>query len=515
MFMTACHQTESSTKRIFKYNQADNINSLDPAFAKAQNNIWAVNQIFDGLVYFEDDQIKPRLAKSWSVSEDGKLFTFDLDNSYKFHQNDCFNSESERMLSAHDVVFSFERILSNTINSPGSWIFAGIVDEDKPFVALNDTTFQLKLKDAFIPILGILSMQYCSIVSKKAVDYYGRSFRKNPVGTGPFQFKRWKENHALYLQSNLEYPNIKHNLDGIKVSFVPDKKIAFYEFKNGKIDFISGVESSFANELLSKDGKLLDELSGQMNFYTNPYLNLEYIGINQNLSKLNILGNLSFRKALHIAINREELLQLFKNNIGEPAINGVIPKGLKGHNEDFSYGSYRPDLAKSIIDSLGMIYNLDTTLTIYTNQEYVDVITYVSKSWENIGLKVNVEIAESAILRQQMRNGQVNLFRASWIADYLEEQSYLCLFYGKNPAPPNYSQFKSSGYDIIYERAISESDNNWRYQMYRTLDSIVINNLPIIPLYYDETALFVSKRIRSGFTSNPLNVLDLRKIQMD
>jgi peptide/nickel transport system substrate-binding protein len=512
--MMACQEKKAFDLLIFKYNQADNVNSLDPAFAKAQNNIWAVNQLFDGLVHFEDNKIEPRIAKSWIINDEGTQLTFIIDKSFIFHESSCFSSSYERVVSADDVVFSFERIISDTLNSPGSWIFKDIVSSENPFVAVNDSIFQINLKSPFVPILGILSMQYCSIVSRKAVDYYGRNFRKHPIGTGPFKMKRWQENHALFLSKNTDYPYIKHNIDGIKISFIPDKKIAFYEFMNGKLDLISGVESAYANELLDKQGELLPNLEGDIKYFTSPFLNLEYIGINQDALNNSILKKKEFRQALNLSIDRNEMLKLFKNGIGEAALAGVIPKGLDGHHEEFNYTSFKPDEAKQIINSFIKSGLSMPNLTIKTNQDYVDVISYVAKSWENLGLQVDIELMDAAILRQQMRNGQASIFRASWIADYLDEQSFLCLFYGQNPAPPNYSRFNDPEFDKYYELAISESDYLKRQKLYKSLDSIVVTKLPIIPLYYDETALFVSSRVKSGISSNPLNVLDLRKIQM-
>lgn len=509
----ACYpEKNSSNRKILKYNQADNISSLDPAFAKSQNNIWAVNQIYDGLVYQDKIQgIQGRIAKSWTFNAERTEISFIIDTTYEFHENECFDTISSRSVNAHDVVYSFERILSNEVNSPGSWIFTDIVSEKEPFVALNDTIFVLSLKKPFNPVLGILTTQYCSIVPKEAVSYYGLNFRKNPVGTGPFQFKRWKENHALYLIRNDKYPDIKHNLDGIKVSFIPDEKIAFFEFLNGNLDFISGVESSYSSEILNPDGSLRSDKVAEIKMIHNPYLNLEYIGINIEKASESLLASPEFRKALNLSINRSEMLSVFKNNIGKPANQGVIPRGLPSFRSSFSGFSYNPDEAIRLLDSLE--YNPQKfQLNISTNPEYLDIITYAAKSFENIGIKTNIELLESAVLRQQMRNGTLDCFRASWIADYPDGESFLCLFYGANPAPPNYTRFKSEAFDQMYSKAVIEVDQNIRLGMYDQLNKMIIDQAPLIPLYYDETAIFVNRSIISGMDPNAMNLLDTRQI---
>ena len=501
--------------RVFKYNQADNISSLDPAFAKSQNNMWAVNQIFDGLIGLNDSMLLvPRIAKSWSVNDLGTTFTFIIDQSYYFHEDECFKNELSRPVSAADVVYSFERILSDKLNSPGSWIFTDVVAKEQPFVALNDTTFVLKLRKPFQPILGILTMQYCSIVAPEAIEKYGKEFRNHPIGTGPFKMKRWQENQALYLTRNDYYPNIQHNLEGVKISFIPDKKIAFFEFLNGNLDFFSGIESSFGGQILDEHGMLRTDQSKNIRMYSNPFLNLEYIGVNMNLAKDGLLGDVKFRRALNWAIDRQELLAVLKNNVGKPAINGIIPKGLFGHNPLLKGYSYNPIKAKELLDEFDEDA-LRTTIKISTNADYLDVITYIAKSWENIGLSVKIELLESAVLRQQMREGRIELFRASWIADYPDEESYLCLFFGNNPAPPNYTRFRNAEYDELYSKAVIETDKLKRDFIHKRMDSIIIEHAPLIPIYYDETAVFASKKIKSGISANALNLLDFRNIKMN
>lgn len=514
IILQSCKNNSDQGKyKVLRYNQANNITSLDPAFAKSQNNMWAVNQLFDGLVSLNDSlELVPRIAKSWSFSPDRTQLTFQLNTNYRFHNDPCFE-DKERFVTAQDVVYSFERIIDQKTNSPGSWIFNGIVDKSKPFVAKDDSTFILNLQKPFLPILGILTMQYCSIVAHEAVEYYGSQFRAHPIGTGPFKFKIWKENQGLYLLKNKDYPNNQGNLDGIKVSFIPDKKIAYYELLNKNLDLLSGIESSYASELLDKKGKLLSKHENVFNLSSAPFLNTEYIGINMNLAKNSMLGNKDFRKALNFAIDREELLSGLKNNIGIPAHGGFVPQGLPSFNPEEVRGyNFNQDSALYYLKKSN--YNQSPELiSVHTNNEYIDVITYVAKSWENIGIKVKIELMEPSILRQGMRNESIRMFRASWIADYPDAESFLCMYYSKNPPPPNYTRFQNKKFDALYEQALSETDEEKRYALYWEMDRLLIEEAPIIFLYYDETAVFLQKRIES-YKSNALNMLDLRGVSI-
>ena len=161
----ACNGEDSKTgtespKTVFRYNQINSVTSLDPAFAKSQNNIWAVDHLYNGLVQLDEQlNIRPAIAASWKISEDGLTYIFRLRDDVFFHDNKVFENGKGRKVTAEDVVYSFERIISDEVASPGSWIFKGNVAEKEPFKALDTHTFQLRLQKAFRHVLGILTMQ--------------------------------------------------------------------------------------------------------------------------------------------------------------------------------------------------------------------------------------------------------------------------------------------------------------------------------------------------------------------
>src|SRR6059058_1813256 len=224
--LSSCYNSDKGQQNIFHYNEATGIASLDPAFAKNQSVMWAIHQLYNTLVEVDSQlNIVPSLAKSWTVSGDKTTYTFVLRNDVFFHDDPCFQGGKGRRMTAADVAYSLQRIMDKSVASPGSWIFNSKVDSVNGFTALNDSIFQLKLLRPYHPILGILSMQYCSILPKEAVEHYGIDFRRHAVGTGPFQFVAWEEGQALVMKKNTGYfemdgaGNRLPYLDGIKVSF--------------------------------------------------------------------------------------------------------------------------------------------------------------------------------------------------------------------------------------------------------------------------------------------------------
>ena len=150
----SCTNHNHNDKKIFRYNQAEGIASLDPAFAKNQSVMWAIHQLYSTLVEVDESMhIKPALAKSWEFSNDNLSIVFHLRSDVFFHDDAVFMKGQGRKLNATDVVYSFNRIIDASTASPGAWIFNSRVDTVLPFSAINDSTFRIKLVKPFQPIL--------------------------------------------------------------------------------------------------------------------------------------------------------------------------------------------------------------------------------------------------------------------------------------------------------------------------------------------------------------------------
>jgi peptide/nickel transport system substrate-binding protein len=108
----------------------------------------------------------------------------------------------------------------------------------------------------------------------------------------------------------------------------------------------------------------------------------------------------------------------------------------------------------------------------------------------------------------------VPFFRASWIADYPDAESYLAMFYSKNPAPPNYTRYNNPAFDKLYEKALLETNDSLRYRLYQEMDQMVISDAPVVPLFYDISVRFRQPNV-SGFTGNGLNLLELRRVRIE
>ncbi len=530
MFSCGGKRGENNSKIVFKYNEAAGIISLDPAFSKDQSTIWAANHLFNGLVQLDEAlKVKPCIAKDWKISEDGIYYTFYLRNDIYFHNHPLFVNGRGRKVIASDFVYSFLRIIDPKIASSGAWVFGNVNDKlsDKTFnfKAINDTTLVICLKKQFPPFLGLLSMPYCSVVPKEIVDYYGKEFRRNPVGTGPFQFKLWKEGVKLVLVKNPNYFEKEGTqqlpyLDAVAVTFIADKQSAFLEFVKGNLDFISGIDPSYKDELLTKKGDLNPKYSGKFKMQSQPYLNTEYLGFlvdeKKNQETNNPLRIKQIRQAINYGFDRKKMIKYLRNNIGTPGIYGFIPKGMPGFDSSATIGyNYNPDKARQLLSEAGYPNgNGLSEITLSTTSAYLDLCKYIQHQLEEINIKIKIDVNPPATLREMIAQSKVNFFRGSWIADYPDAENYLSLFYTDNFAPkgPNYTHYSNKDFDELYRKAQTEINDSLRFMYYQKMDKMLMEDSPVLILYYDQVLRFYQNNIK-GLGSNPMNILNLKKVK--
>jgi len=265
----------------------------------------------------------------------GTLYTFHLRNDVYFHNNPAFRGQKGRRVVASDFVYSFNRIVDPAVASAGAWVFNNVKQNGGKFsfTAINDSTFCIELKQAFPPFLGLLSMTYCSVIPQEAVKTYGNDFRRNPVGTGPFQFKMWKEGVKLVMVKNPDYFETDGSqrlpyLDAVSVTFIVDKQSAFLEFVKGNLDFMSGIDASYKDELLTRNGALNPKYQNKITLLTQPYLNTEYLGFlvdpGSDVVKKSPLRLKAIRQAINYGFDRKKMMRYLRNNIGIPGIYGFF-----------------------------------------------------------------------------------------------------------------------------------------------------------------------------------------------
>jgi len=530
--LTSCgyHRDLSDNQRVFHMNIPAGLSSLDPAFARDQANAWMVNQLFDGLVSLDSGlRVIPAIAHSWEISDSGTVYTFFLRRDVYFHKHPGFGTDSTRRVQAQDFVFSFSRICEPATASFGQWIFNDKVlgtpamHADIPgFMALNDSTFRVTLKQAFPPFISLLAMPYAKVVPREVINIPGYNFRENPIGTGPFCFKSWQEGQSLIFLRNPLYYEMEGGerlpyLSAVRVKFASSPVTTFHQLIKGDLDFINRPDLSLKDELFDENGRLKEQWFSHFYLIEGPQLNTEYLGILMDTNQMNHpLKDVKLRQAINYALNRDQLVKYVLKGMGYPAHAGIVPPGMPG-NDTLGLQGYRynPEKARALLKAAGYPEGKGLPpITLYTSPAYQSVMEFIQYQLLEVGIRLQLENMEGSAIRERIYQGDIAFWRASWIADYPDPENYLSLFYSPFEAPsgPNTTRYKNPELDVLFQKALSETDMEKRAQYYRVMQAMIIQDAPIVLLYYDKIIRLVRKEIE-GLETDGMNNLVLKRVR--
>lgn len=514
--ISACQNVDNvSNAQVFRYNEDASVNTLDPAFAKSQSELWIVSQLFNGLVELDSTLgVVPALAKRWEVSQDGMRYRFELRTDVSFCESTGLGSNR---LSANDVVATFRRLIDPKTASPGAWIFVDKVKGPESFQSINDSTVRIDLIRPFPAFLSLLSMNFAYIMPQEWTQKEKSFLARHACGTGPFYLKRWEQEVKMVLRKNPQYFEFEGSkrlpyLEAVNIDFVKNKQTAFMQFVSGKYDFFNGFESSIKDELFSKEGQLNPAYQSQFKAILTPFLNTEFIAFNLGPEGPTCLKDKNFRLALSSAVDREGLVRFLRNGVGEPGHAGFVPPSLMKE----SIKGQRFDLKQAQVWLKASSYRGEA-LTLFTTSDYLDMAIYLQKAWESLGVNLRVQVESGGMLRQKRNQGDLQLYRGSWIADYPDAENYLSCFYGPYQFPngPNYSRYSNPDFDHKYEWVAGlgqpENGGQSRDSLLARADELLIQDAAVIVLYYDKSVRLVQNNV-NGLGNDPANRLILKRV---
>ena len=495
---------------------SENITSLDPAFARNPQNILAHTTTLQRL------SATGRFLKhsARNCPKMGKLVLREQSIPFFYERMCTFmtplfsgqpNHEQLRLRILCSVLTDYKMIKPVLLED-------GFLQNVKAYTALDQHTLQIELKQALPAFLGLLTMRYCAVVPHEGIAYFKEDFRANPIGTGPFQFKKWEEDVKLVLRKNNRYFEKDTTgqqlpyLEAIAIRFLPDIQSEFMLFTQGKFDFLNSLDTSYKDDLLTPQGTLQEKYQEHIRMEKGPYLNTEYIGFYLEANNKAVQSQ-KIRKAMNIGFDREKMILFLRNTIGFPAFQGFIPKGLPGHGNQ-NLNEYNLKLAQALVQEFINEHNEQPKIRLATDVNYLDICEYLQRAYQNIGIDLTIDLMPTATLRQAKSSGNLESFRASWIADYPDAENYLSLFNSKNfsPSGPNYTHFISPDFDELYQETMTVSNPEKRITLYKEMDRLMMSQYPIIPLYYDQAIRFTRKNVH-GLEMNAINLLNLKRVR--
>ena len=203
--------------------------------------------------------------------------------------------------------------------------------------------------------------------------------------------------------------------------------------------------------------------------------------------------------------------------MGYAGIGGFVPRGMPSYDPTRTGGyDYNPQKALQLLAEAGYPNgNGLPEITLTVSAQYVDLCQYIQHELAQIGITLKLDVAQAAQQREMMRSYQLPFFRGSWISDYPDAENQMSLFYSKNLQPngSNYTHYVNPKFDQLYEKSQRCTDDSMRTEYYIQMDSLLVADAPFVILYYDKVARFVQKNVE-GLGTNPVNMLDLRRVRM-
>ncbi|RYL88934.1 ABC transporter substrate-binding protein [Sporolactobacillus sp. THM7-4] len=506
MALTGCASNSSSggsagsTGKALVFGRGADTASLDPAVVTDGESFRVTQNIYETLVNYDyskqNTNIVPGLAKSWTITNGGKTYTFKLRKGIKFQDGTAFNGEA--------VVFNFDRWMNGKKSGKFAYypsMFGGYKGDPghiiKSVTAPDDSTVVFELFRSSAPFLKNLAMPPFAIASPAAIKKSGSKYGTTvAVGTGPFIFKSWKKNDTITLTKNKKYwQKGLPKLGSIVFKVIPDNSARLNALKNGEIDLMDGVNPSDIDGL--KNNK-------DLQIYYRPPMNVAYLGFNVTKKPFD---NKKVRQALSMAVDKNALNKAFYNGKAQPATN-PMPPSLLGFNKNIKDYPFDLKAAKKLLAEAGYPNGFSTTF--YTMSNPRDYMPEPSKTaeaiqanFEKIGVKVKIVNVEWSSYIDRLTKGEAPMFLMGWIGDNGDPDNFIYTLLDKDSVGSNNLAFyKNDQLHKILIDAQSETNEAKRSALYEKAQVIIHNDAPWVPLEYAKAAL-VGKSTVTGYLPSP------------
>ena len=536
---------------VMRMNEVEAFKSLNPIAVNEITSYHIGTQLFEGLVKFNqsDLTLMPAIATHWDINENQTVWTFHIRQGVMFHPDACFLDGKGRVLSTTDIKYCFDKLCtSDANNSQYDVTFKDrVVGANEAFESskagknipvsgikvTNDSTVEITLKQPFAGFLNILAMPGCWIYPKEAVDKYGIDMRIHPVGTGAFQLETVKEGEVVIMKKNPNYYGVDKDgnklpyLDGLKYTFIREKKAEILEFKSGNIDMVYRLPVEVFHDIMG-DLEHAKDRKTDFQILNSPAFSTHYLGFN-NASA--VFAKKEVRLAFNYAIDRHKIADFTIQGEGSPADYGIVPYVDAFENEGYDFKGLRgykfdPVKAKDYMKQAGFPDGKGfPKLTLQINggggDRNILIAEVVQKMLkENLNVDIDINTVPFAEHIEQVQSGKADFFRMAWVADYPDPETFLTIFYGKHvPANPteksfiNYSRFKNARFDSLFSASFTEPDKAKRYALLSRAEQIILDEGAFMPIFYDDNYRLEQLNVRN-FPENAMNYMDLSEVYL-
>jgi ABC-type transport system substrate-binding protein len=468
----------------------DDISTFDPAIGYDWQNWSMIKSLFDGLMDYKPGttELIPDLAESYTISEDGLVYTFKLRPGVKFHNG--------RDLTATDVKYSIERSVNPETQSPGQGFFwqikgfdemaSGGAQELSGITTPDDATVVIELSQPDATFLQIVAINFAFAVPREEIEKYGPDFGRNPVGTGAYKMTEWTLGQRVVFERNADYfrEGAPH-LDKIIFEVGQDPSVSLLRLKRGEVDVLGDPIPS-ANFLQEKNDPANKDMivEGEL-LHTN------------------------------MAINKEKVVRIV-NGRGVVA-NQPLPPAMPAYDTAFEGYAYDPAKAKALLAEAGYGDGFETELYAMNTDPNPRIAQSFQQDLAAIGIKAEIKALAQATVIDAGGQGTAPMLWSggmAWIADYPDPSNFYGPILGCGGAVPggwNWAKYCNEEVDALAAKAdgmAGDDQADARIQMWSEIYNKIMDDAPWVPVFNEVRFAMHSERIggKDIFFADPIHI---------
>lgn len=466
-----------------------------------------LRDLLEGLVAFNaKGEPVPGQAEKWEISDDGKTYRFTLRNGIKWSNGDP--------VKASDFVFSYRRILNPETGAGYASVLFPILNAEKVnkgqgkveeigVKAIDDKTLEIKLEQPIPYFIELLTHITSMPVHPGSIEKFGKDFVKpgNMVTNGAYKLAEFVPNSHIKLVKNENYYNAKNvQIDTVNYIPSPDFAAMVRRYEAGELDSTDDIPG---DQMKSIKARFKDQVR------LGPYLGTWFLVVNTSKAPF---SDVRVRHALSMAIDRELIASEIWGETMHPGYS-FVPPGTGNYGEP-AYMAYkdmspidREEKAKALLKEAGFGPGnpLKVEIRYNTTDNNRNTVVAVAGQWKNIGVETSFINTDGKTHFAYLRdNGNFDVARYGWIADYSDPENFLFLLKSDNKGF-NYSKYNNPEFDALLKQAAGELDLGKRAATMKKAEAILMRDMPWIPILYYGRSLLVSPKIK-GVVMNPRGV---------
>jgi len=477
----------------------DDVATLDPAIGYDWQNWSMIKSIFDSLMDYVPGttELRPGLAESYEISDDGKTFTFHLRPGVKFHNG--------REMTAEDVKYSLDRVTNPQTQSPGAGFFGSILGYDamadgsatslEGVRVIDPATVEITLSRPDATFLHVMALNFASVVPKEAVDAAGADFGKQPVGTGAYSLAEWTIGQRLVFEKNADYwrAGIPY-LDHITFEVGQEPIVALLRLQNGEVDVPGdGIPPAKFTEVMADPDQAARVVEGGQ-------LHTGYITLNV---KMPPFDNKMVRQAVNMAINKDRITQII-NGRAVPA-NQPLPPSMPGYTKDYAGYPFDPEKARAMLAEAGFPDGFETELFVMNTDPNPRIAQAIQQDLAGVGIRASIQsLAQANVIAAGGEEDQAPMIWSggmAWIADFPDPSNFYGPILGCAGAVQggwNWSWYCNEELDAKAAEADSITDParvDERLKLWSDVYMAIMEDAPWVPVFNEQRYTMKSPRM--------------------